>query len=428
MAFVRHNNLFVVDTATLRETALTTDGAARILNGKLDWVYEEEIYGRGEQRGYWWSPDSSRARVSPHRRRARVDLHHARRHQLRSARRDVAVPAGRRSEPHGEAGGRAGCRRRSAEVTWIDTSKYAGADFLIVRVAWNPAGRLVYEVQNRTQSWLDLNVVSSVAADAATTTLFRETSPYWISSEDTTTPTWLADGSFLWLSGRSGFTHAYHYTADGSLLKPVTSGRWELRTLHGVDEKDGWIYFSGTERSPIGGDVYRVRVDGSGFERLSKAAGTHHAEFSPGFGFFIDRWSDVSTPTQVRLHRADGREVRDAPREPRGRAGRLQALETRVRPGEDARRLRHGSHDDQAAGLRPVEALSRLPVHVRRPAQPGSARTSGSCRTCITSCWRSRASSCGSATTGRPAARGSSPRGRCSSTSAKSSCATSRTA
>jgi dipeptidyl-peptidase-4 len=56
--------------------------------------------------------------------------------------------------------------------------------------------------------------------------------------------------------------------------------------------------------------VYRVRIDGSGFERLSKAAGTHHAEFSPGFGFFIDQWSDVSTPTQVRLHRADGRDVR----------------------------------------------------------------------------------------------------------------------
>ena len=60
VAFIRHNNLFIVDTATQRETALTTDGTARILNGKLDWVYEEEIYGRGEQRGYWWSPDSSR--------------------------------------------------------------------------------------------------------------------------------------------------------------------------------------------------------------------------------------------------------------------------------------------------------------------------------------------------------------------------------
>ena len=43
-----------------REQALTTDGNDQILNGKLDWLYQEEIYGRGRFRGYWWSPDSSR--------------------------------------------------------------------------------------------------------------------------------------------------------------------------------------------------------------------------------------------------------------------------------------------------------------------------------------------------------------------------------
>jgi dipeptidyl-peptidase-4 len=169
---------------------------------------------------------------------------------------------------------------------------------------------VAYEVQNRTQSWLDLNLLDVSSMTSAPKTVLRETSPFWINSEETTTPTWLADGSFLWLSGRSGFTHAYHYSADGSLIKQVTTGRWELRTLHGADEKGGWLYFSGTERSPIGSDVYRVRLDGTGFERLSKAAGTHRAEFSPGFGFFIDRWSDVSTPTQVRLYRSDGRDVR----------------------------------------------------------------------------------------------------------------------
>ena len=41
------------------QTALTTDGSDKILNGRLDWVYEEEIYGRGKNRAYWWSPDST---------------------------------------------------------------------------------------------------------------------------------------------------------------------------------------------------------------------------------------------------------------------------------------------------------------------------------------------------------------------------------
>jgi dipeptidyl-peptidase 4 len=308
VAFVREHNLYAVDTATLRETALTSDGGGRILNGKLDWVYEEEIYGRGEQRAYWWSPDSSRLaflRIDDSPVSTYITLD-----DIGYSPRVETWQYPRAGDPNPAV--KVGIVRADgspSDIRWADTSKY-GADFLVVRVAWTPAGQLAYEVQNRTQSWLDLNFLDVSSMASAPKTVLRETSPFWINAEDTTTPTWLADGSFLWLSGRSGFTHAYHYSADGSLIKQVTTGRWELRTLHGADEKEGWLYFSGTERSPIGIDVYRVRLDGTGFERLSKAAGTHRAEFSPGFGFFIDRWSDVSTPPQVRLHRSDGRDLR----------------------------------------------------------------------------------------------------------------------
>ena len=60
VAFVRHNDLFVVDLASQREQAITTDGSHERLNGKLDWLYQEEIYGRGQFKAYWWSPDSTR--------------------------------------------------------------------------------------------------------------------------------------------------------------------------------------------------------------------------------------------------------------------------------------------------------------------------------------------------------------------------------
>jgi dipeptidyl-peptidase-4 len=58
VSFVRGYNLYVLDIATGRERALTKGGHEKLLNGYLDWVYEEELYGRGNKRGYWWSPDS----------------------------------------------------------------------------------------------------------------------------------------------------------------------------------------------------------------------------------------------------------------------------------------------------------------------------------------------------------------------------------
>ena len=59
VAYTREGNLYVapIDGG---ERALTTDGSAVTLNGRLDWVYQEEIYGRGSYRAFWWSPDSTR--------------------------------------------------------------------------------------------------------------------------------------------------------------------------------------------------------------------------------------------------------------------------------------------------------------------------------------------------------------------------------
>jgi dipeptidyl-peptidase-4 len=306
VGFIRNNNIFVVDLATQHETQLTTDGAPRILNGVLDWVYEEEIYGRGAKRAYWWSPDSSRI--------AFLQLD------------DTPVPTyiTLDSIPHEpavekwdypKAGdpnplARLGVLRvAGGPVTWIDTSQYVPAESLIVRVGWTPDSRQVaYEIQNRTQSWLDLDVWD--VHNRTARTVFRETSRYWINSEETTKPNWLSDGSFLWQSERSGWRHLYHYRADGSLIRQLTDGKWEVRSLHGVDEAIGWIYFSSTEHSPIGSDVYRIKLDGSGMQRLTTRDGTHQATFNSTFTLFIDLWSDVITPPQSRLHRSDGSEVR----------------------------------------------------------------------------------------------------------------------
>src|SRR6185295_4291202 len=60
LAFVRNNNIFIYDLAGKRERRLTSDGSSRILNGRLDWVYQEELYGRGNFEAYWWSPDSTK--------------------------------------------------------------------------------------------------------------------------------------------------------------------------------------------------------------------------------------------------------------------------------------------------------------------------------------------------------------------------------
>jgi dipeptidyl-peptidase-4 len=334
VAFVRKNNLFVTDFATGRETHLTTDGSAKVLNGRMDWVYEEEIYGRGTTRAYWWSPDSRSIAF------LRVD--------------DTPVPSYPvvdhiPYEQHVEQWDYPKAGDPNPVVTvgvaavaggplrWMDTSAYQASDRLIVRVAWTPDSKhVVYAAQNRTQNWLELNVAD--AASGSPRRLLREDSEHWISADDVDPPTWLKDGSFLWVSDRNGWRHVYHFAADGTLIGPVTSGKWEMRSLHGVDEARGWLYFSGTERSAIGGDVYRVKLNGAGLQRLSAAEGTHTATFSPSMTYYVDSWSSANTPPQTRLHRSDGTELRvleknDVPALGEYRLSKPEFLQVKTRDG-----------------------------------------------------------------------------------------------
>ena len=304
-------------------------------------------------------------------------------------------------------------------MRWIDTAKYSDAEHLIVNVTWTPdSDRVAYQVQNREQTWLDLNFADAVSG--STRTLFRETSKAWVA--DNGAPIWLKDGGFVWLSERSGFAHAYRYRADGSLAGPLTTGRWDVRTPYGVDEQTNGFYFAGTERSPIGVDIYRVSLDGSGLERLSTSDGTHAAIFNPQCTKYVDTWSDISTPPQVRLHNADGSAVRVIDSGEVPALKRLPPLDARIRPRHDERRIRAGGHGDQAAGFRSDPASIRCISTLTRARRPQRSRMRGPARPgCITSCSRNGASSCGCAITDRRAAKAWSRRGSHTSGLAKPS-------
>jgi dipeptidyl-peptidase 4 len=302
VAFVRRNNLFTVDLASSKERALTTDGGRQVFNGKLDWLYQEEIYGRGNFRAYWWSPDSSRVAFlrldeSPVPEYTVVD-HIPTRPELEI----TDYPKAGDPNPLVQIG----IARAGGGVKWVDLDAYPEADRLIVNVSWAPdSRRLLFQLQNREQTWLELNAVDRDGG--APKVLVKETSQAWVNENGA--PAWQPDGTFLWISERSGFRHVYHYRSDGSAIRPITSGRWDVRSLYGV-AADGWMYFAATERSSIGTDVYRVRLDGSSLTRLSQPRGRHRASFSPDFSLYVGFWSNISTPTQARLHRSDGAEER----------------------------------------------------------------------------------------------------------------------
>ena len=306
VAFVRTSNLYVVEVAGSRERALTRDGRPDLLNGKLDWLYQEEIYGRGIFRGYWWSPDSSRLAF------LQLDEQPVPEYTLvddisyRPAVEVTDYPKAGDPNPKARLGVVA---TGGGDVKWLDLDSYRNTEFLIVRVGWTPDSRAVmHQVQDREQTWLDLNLADPRSGSSRR--VLRETSKAWVNVQDGDNPVWLGDGTFVWVSERSGFRHLYHYDREGRERRAITSGRWDVRALAGIDEKNGVAYFTTGQRRHIDTDVFSVRLDGTNLTRVSRTAGTHQPNFNPTFTLFIDSWSDVNTPTQVRLYRSDGAEAR----------------------------------------------------------------------------------------------------------------------
>jgi dipeptidyl-peptidase 4 len=300
VSFVRGNDLYAVDIASGKETRFTEDGDKNTLNGYLAWVYEEELYGRGQNRGYWWSPDSSKIVF------LRTDDSMVPQFVLAD---DTVTDQTIEDTNYPQAGDpnpfvtlKVG-NLTDGKVTDIDTSEYDEADFLISRVDWSPdSKRVIYQAQNREQTYLDLNAYD--LAGKNTTTLFKETSPAWVAA--ISNPHWLKDGSFVWESTRDGWQHLYHYAPDGKPIRQITKGEWEVGSFYGIDEKNGFAYFSATEHSHIAPQIYRIKLDGTGLTRLTKKEGTYTASFNPTFTHFVANWSDINTPWQTSLHRADG--------------------------------------------------------------------------------------------------------------------------
>ena len=304
VSYVRGNNLYVFDLASGKETALTKDGSEKFLNGYLDWVYEEELYGRGNKRGYWWSPDSKaiaylRIDETPVPQFVVVD-------HIPTAQKIEDTPYPKAGDPNPLV--KLGVvDTKSGKTAWADNAAYKPEDFLISRVDWSPdSRRVIYQAQDRAQTFLDLN--AAAPQDGKVTTLFREKSVAWVEAIDN--PKWLKDGSFLWLSERNGWKHIYHFSADGKMTRQITDGKWEARTLDALDETGGWIYFTGTKDSHIAEQAYRVKLDGSNLTRLTPQEGTHAVTFTANGAYFLDRWSDANTPPQTRLYRGDGSLVR----------------------------------------------------------------------------------------------------------------------
>ncbi|MDL2717741.1 MAG: DPP IV N-terminal domain-containing protein, partial [Acidobacteriota bacterium] len=298
VAYVRKSDLWAVERASGRETRLTTTGADHVFNGKLDWVYEEELANKREGRSYEWAPDSSAIAY------LRLD-------ETRVPAFPVVdfVPVNGRVIPQRYP--KPGDPNAIPSVHIVnlegrETAAFAPSPddvYVAPRLAWTLDGKhACFLVLDRPQTTLVVWLLPR--AGGAPRKLLTETDPAWINAIEP--PHFLPDGSFLFLSERSGFAHLYRHAKDGTLRNAVTEGSWMIDGPWFLDGNTGVVFFAATEKDPRERHVYRAKLDGTGFQRLTEEHGVHSVSLSPGGALFVSTHSSLTSPPKTVVRKVSG--------------------------------------------------------------------------------------------------------------------------
>ncbi|MCP3674155.1 MAG: S9 family peptidase, partial [Gammaproteobacteria bacterium] len=254
VSYIREQNLYVINIKTGTERPITIKGGDAISFGMADFAAQEEMYRFS---GYWWSKDDSTIAFT------RVDesaVHLMQRYEITGS--GVTTipqryPFAGTANPIVEL---FAINLKSSKVREIDLG--IDKDFYLARVNYSPDGTLAIQKQSRDQKRLDLIFVDPQSFKQ--TTVLTEKSDIWINLHSDLT---FIDGGkrFIWTSERSGFNHAYLYEKNGVLVRSITSGKGILSStsrsggaIRGIDEKAGYLYFTGWMEVPTEKHLYKV--------------------------------------------------------------------------------------------------------------------------------------------------------------------------
>jgi len=286
VSYVVHHNLFVRLLGDEREHPVTRsagpEGAGEkgdVLNGEVDWLYEEEL---GVRSNYFWSPDSKQLVF------LQSDLHRVPSHPITDY---IPAHATMTLERYPLVSDllpvvRLGVvSRNGGKIHWIDLD---AADAYVPRFGWVNSKTLFVTVLDRQQKTAELFFVDERSGKSKL--VLSETSDAFIDVESHLQFRSLQSGNqFLWMSWRDGFTHVYLYSFDpahplaseAKLERQLTRGNFEVAAISGINQETGTLFYVANKEDDRQQDLYAVALDGSNTQRLTTDEGYNLVSFNP---------------------------------------------------------------------------------------------------------------------------------------------------
>ncbi len=300
VAYVKANDLYVRDLVKSKTKRITKDGLEdRIINGAVDWVYEEEF---SMSQGFDWNSDGTKIAYY------KFD---------ESAVKEWTMPIYGDLYPELDVFKypKAGEDNSKVYVHICDLKKGKDRqlelgsenDQYLPRIKWTKdPNTLSVQRLNRLQNKWELLVVDAIKG--LVSVAMEHTDERYIDITDDIL--YLDDGRHFIMKRESDNWHLFMHKVDGPQVFEITKGDWEVDHLLGVDEKNQKVYFTATKESSIERHIYVCDIDGKNLKKLSAGSGWHSARFSSDFSLYFHTVSTANTAPVYSIRQNDGSVLR----------------------------------------------------------------------------------------------------------------------
>ncbi|MFZ9661809.1 MAG: DPP IV N-terminal domain-containing protein [Chitinophagaceae bacterium] len=304
IAFTRKNDLYTINTQTLKETRITFDGSNTILNGYASWVYYEEILGRSTNySSFWWSPDSKKIAYMKMDQSKVPFFLIVGEEGLHGWTDSTRYPKVGDPNPEVKIGI---VSPEGGNTVWADFNEkddqYFGKPY------WRPNSQsILVQWMNRKQD--ELKIFDVDISNGSKKLFYTEKEKTWIVLANERIKFLGTD--ILLRSEKDGWRNIYLLNADGTLKNKVTEGNfWSTEILY-TDQKKNILVFSARKENSTRTDLYRVGLDGKNFRRLSFGEFTNDIKISPSGDHFISVYSNAGAPAKTSLYDINGKLLRE---------------------------------------------------------------------------------------------------------------------
>ena len=309
IAFVRNNNIYLVKLLFGNsESQVTKDGEYNhVLNGIPDWVYEEEF---SFNRAFDFSADSKMIAYVRFDESAVPMFSFPWYKGLAPEKTSYATYPGAYEYKYPKAGE----VNSKVSVHTYDIKSHVtrkmdlqiDSDGYIPRIKFtSDPEKLAIMTLNRHQNRLDLYMANP--RSGLCKVAIRDEAEQYIKESAYSNIKFYPE-HIVMMSEKDGYNHLYLYTIAGNLVKQITKGQFEVTSFLGWDQTANVFYYASNEGSPLRTAIYKI--DGKGKKtKLSTRTGSNSAIFSTNQKYYINTFSNISTPTLITLNDNRGKEL-----------------------------------------------------------------------------------------------------------------------